>query len=131
MTDELTLIFNYKAEPKQRPRFSRKSGRPYTPKETRSFEAVTARVAKSQFPYAPLTRDVGGIKLEIDCYFKKARTNKSLQHLQKPDLTNLSKAIEDAFNKVIYEDDSQITCLVVRKHWDKKDWFKVVISRAN
>lgn len=123
------LTFDFKAVAKQRPRFSRRSGRPYTPEETRTFEAMVGRLAKAQFPYAPIDRDQGGIKLEMTFYFKKAKTNKSKEHLQKPDCTNLAKAVEDALNGIVFIDDSQVTTLIVKKRWGLKDFFSVEVSK--
>lgn len=124
------LTFDFKAVAKQRPRFSRRSGRPYTPEETRTFEAMVGRLAKAQFPYAPIDRNQGGIKLEMTFYFKKAKTNKSKEHLQKPDCTNLAKAVEDALNGIVFIDDSQVTDMVIKKRWAESDSFTVAISNA-
>ena len=38
-------------------------------------------------------------------------------HTQKPDLDNYVKTILDACNGVVYEDDSQITCITAMKSW--------------
>ena len=38
-------------------------------------------------------------------------------HINRPDLTNLCKSIEDGCNGVVYKDDSQIASLSLTKTW--------------
>jgi Holliday junction resolvase RusA-like endonuclease len=38
-------------------------------------------------------------------------------HINRPDLTNLCKSIEDGCNGVVYKDDSQIASLSMTKRW--------------
>lgn len=63
--------------------------------------------AKQQWAALPLTRD---ITLTIRLYFSTKR---------KHDIDNFNKLVLDAMNKIVYLDDSQITKLVLEKHYDK------------
>ncbi len=46
---------------------------------------------------------------------RKLRMNS--YHINRPDLTNLCKSIEDGCNGVVYRDDSQIASLSLTKTW--------------
>lgn len=65
----------------------------------------------------------GPVRLSVTLLFPrpKSHTKKqraSLAHIQKPDLTNIAKGIEDALNGVVWLDDSQIVVLVMQKSWE-------------
>jgi Holliday junction resolvase RusA-like endonuclease len=67
----------------------------------------------------------GALSVGISFYFampkswsaKKKSAMNMKYHTQKPDLTNLVKMLEDALNGVIWQDDSQISELMVKKRW--------------
>jgi Holliday junction resolvase RusA-like endonuclease len=106
---------------KQRPRFSRRSGRTYTPGETVSFERTVGQIALEHFP-KPIT---GPVKLTIWATFqppvswskKKTAELMNRPHTQKPDLDNVAKAICDGLNRIAFVDDGQIYEIVMRKVW--------------
>ncbi len=106
---------------KQRPRFSRKSGRAFTPAETVSFERTVGTIANAQFP-VPLECPV---KVTINATFEPPASwpKKKLAaliwrpHTQRPDLDNIGKAICDGLNRIAWADDCQIAELSIRKVW--------------
>lgn len=106
---------------KQRPRFSRKSGRAFTPKETVSFEQTVAALALPHFP-KPVE---GPVKLTIWATFelpaswskKKKAAHVHRPHCQRPDLDNIAKSVSDGLNRVAFADDAQIAEISVRKVW--------------
>lgn len=120
----VTLIIPGKPFAKQRPRFSRKSGRAFTPKETVSFEATVAAIAVQQFP-EPL---LGPVVLTIRAIFeppqswsqKKKDAHLYTPHTQRPDLDNIEKAILDGLNRVAFADDGQVYELNTRKTWGEQ-----------
>ena len=65
------------------------------------------------------------VHLIIDFVFPvpKSASNKvrmsrlNTYHINRPDLTNLCKSIEDGCNGVVYTDDSQIASLSLTKTW--------------
>ena len=117
----ITFTIHGKPFAKQRPRFSRRSGRAYTPGETVSFERLVGDVAAEHFP-KPM---VGPVKLTIWATFQpaaswsKAKTAAALDrpHIQKPDLDNVGKAILDGLNRIAFADDSQVAMIDCRKVW--------------
>ena len=106
---------------KQRPRFSRRSGRAFTPGETVSFERQVGLIA-SQHVAEPLS---GPVAIDIIAVFEpaaswpKKRREECLgrPHTQKPDLDNCVKAITDGLNRIAFADDSQIAEIRCKKLW--------------
>lgn len=95
-----------------------------TPEKTRRFEDIVRQTAIREWGRAILLPEV---PVTIDIYFARpipvswskkkredARTGKVLP-TGKPDLDNLTKAITDGLNGVVYTDDSAIVELNVRK----------------
>jgi Holliday junction resolvase RusA-like endonuclease len=50
---------------------------------------------------------------------------------KKPDASNILKSIEDAMNKVVYIDDSQITRLIVHKQYSTASGVRVVVEQLD
>ena len=75
----------------------------YKSKRGKIFENLACGELKKQFRYKPLANS---LKIHIRLYFKDKR---------KRDIDNYNKAILDSMTKIIYEDDSQIEELNVKK----------------
>lgn len=75
----------------------------YKSKRGKIFENLACDELKNQFRYKPLT---SGLKVHIWLYFKDKR---------KRDIDNYNKAILDSMTEIVYEDDSQIEELNVKK----------------
>jgi len=119
----MSVTFTIPGKPfaKQRPRFSRRSGRSYTPAATVSFENTVRSYGLEHFE-TPLT---GPIRLTVWATFQPAKSwskKKTAEHLgryhtQKPDADNVGKAICDGLNRIAFADDSQIADIQIRKVW--------------
>ena len=118
-----TVTFSIPGKPfaKQRPRFSRKFGRAFTPAETVSFERQVGQIATQHFPQ-PLG---GPICLTVIATFEPAASwskKKRAEHIgrchaQRPDYDNLLKAVADGLNRIAYADDAQIASASIRTVW--------------
>ena len=102
---------------KGRPRFSRKSGAAFTPKETRNHEAYVKMLAAKAMEEAVLGPFDGPVKVvinvmcEVPASWPKKKKALAAANILKPtngDLDNIVKAITDAMNSVVYKDDRQI-----------------------
>ena len=109
---------------KGRPRFNRKTGRTYTPKETAAYERV---VRKAYLAAAPDVHLTGPIRAKISaCYSipmswsnkkMEAALSEKILPTVKPDLDNVAKAVLDALNGIAYDDDSAVVQLIICKSY--------------
>lgn len=109
---------------KQRPRFMRKTGITYTPKETINYETLVQQLYISKFKSL---RFEGPLKMNIAAYFEipKSKSKKAHERMllgyelptQKPDMDNIIKIVADALNGIAYHDDSQIVQCKVEKFY--------------
>ena len=102
-----------KIQGKARPRFTRQC-LAYTPKKTVEYENI---VKDCYVLSGGINYDTAPIQIKITAYYKKAKSNKMLQPVLKPDIDNIAKIICDALNGIAYKDDKQIVSLTALKVW--------------
>lgn len=113
---------------KQRPKFSSFGGftKTYTPTKTTNYETLV----KYEYARQDGTHHQGkGIILVLKAYYgipksfsKKKREmalHGKIRPKKKPDLDNIEKIICDALNKIAYDDDCQIICVLKAKWYDE------------
>ena len=134
-TQRDAIVFIIYAEPtaKGRPRFSR--GRTYTPRRTKKYEERVAEIARKEMGDKPPVK--GAIKMTVSAYFQvpsswpnwkqQAAQTGLLGHTHRPDLDNLGKSISDALNGIVYEDDSQIVEMNIKKGYAYRNLIEVEI----
>ena len=114
-----------KAIGKQRPRYSSKTGRMYTPTKTSTFEEKVKWAFKSKYNIEtePSERP---FKAKITAVFEPAKSLSKkkkeellfkINYTKKPDADNIAKIILDSLNGLVYKDDSQVTALLVLKDY--------------
>jgi Holliday junction resolvase RusA-like endonuclease len=101
------VVFEVSGEPvpKGRPRMT-KTGHVYTPKKTATYErkvALLATIARQGAHRKPFTGPVG-----ISAVFRFGTKRRI-------DIDNVLKAVLDSLNGILYEDDSQVMEIQVRK----------------
>ena len=111
----LTLTIPGDAEPWRAPKFVRATGRTYKPSKTRHYQARVAAEAGRRWK-EPAHRDAP-VKLVIRVYRLRPKSCPRYKTLPttKPDLTNVTKAVEDALQGILFHNDAQ----VVEKHESK------------
>lgn len=138
------LRFVVPGEPvgKARPRVCVRCGRAhaYTPAKTANYENLIANCAKAEMiregferVEKPMT-----VKLIVMAFFcppkswsqkkRKAALQGVVHHIVKPDLDNVLKAVGDALNGVVYDDDSQITDCHIRKAYAETARIEVFVT---
>jgi Holliday junction resolvase RusA-like endonuclease len=131
----LALENNPKA--KARPRLTRR-GVAFTPKATQEYETFLKDLIQAQLPegWQPLS---GPLKLEITFCFKVAKSWSkkkkqlveagAIKHTYKPDIDNLIKTI-DAWNGLLWEDDSQIYSVLATKEYAEYPGINVTLIKG-
>jgi len=84
-------------------------------------------------PHAPKKPLEGPVSLIINAVFQRPashygsgrnqdrlKPSAPMDYIQKPDGTNISKAIEDVMNGIFWKDDTQVTAICFRS-WENKD----------
>ena len=109
---------------KGRPRFPKGGGRPYTPAATEQQERTLGQEARAVFRGPPL---VGALALHItlrllapQSWSKRKRAAALAGEIRptgKPDLDNVAKIVGDAWNKIVWVDDSQIAEVAIARHY--------------
>lgn len=112
---------------KARPRMNTRTGRAYTPTNTKLYEYSLRQWFIRDYPYfKPIETRV---KVTIIAYFgipKSTSKKKEAEMLQgnisptkKPDADNIIKIVLDAMNNFAFKDDTQVTKLEIEKKYDK------------
>ena len=123
-----------KAIGKQRPRYSSKTHRMYTPTATRSFEEKVKWAFTQKYNIATELSEKP-FKAKITAVFEppKSLSNKKkeelidkLDYTKKPDADNIAKAILDSLNGLAYKDDSQVSELLVQKDYGTEN--KIIVE---
>lgn len=87
----------------------------FTPKKTKDAEKLIAWSLRDKYKGKPHS---GAVSVKMEFYFKRPKgRRKDVHHLVKPDLTNLAKTVEDAANKILWDDDNQIVSLQLDKYY--------------
>ncbi len=94
--------------PKQSFRYGK--GRGFKPARVQEWEDAVTNLAR----FAMRNTDMLTGHVAVELLF-------SLPHRRRVDLDNLSKAVLDACNEIIWEDDRQVVDLHLRKRHDKKN----------
>lgn len=111
---------------KARPRMNTRTGRAYTPTNTKLYEYSLRQWFLMNYPnFKPIESRV---KVTIITYFgipKSTSKKKEAEMLQgnisptkKPDADNIIKIVLDAMNKFAFKDDTQVTKLEIEKKYD-------------
>lgn len=123
----METVFFVEGEPqgKDRPRFSRLSGRIYTPRKTEKYEKQI-RIAYLDAG-GKLVPDDCYVSISVDAYFKIPKSfpkgkkvlcqNNILRPTKMPDVDNILKAVLDGLNKFAYADDKQVVTATCRKYY--------------
>lgn len=122
-------IINFKVDgaavPKQRPRISGR--RAYTPKRTKDYEGRVLQEFRSSYSgfYPAFGKDTPvhisiTVRQEIPKSWSKkkrlqAESGEIVPLSRNGDIDNIAKSIMDALNGFAYEDDCQVTTLVITK----------------
>lgn len=122
-----------KAIGKQRPRYSSKTHRMYTPTKTSTFEEKVKWAFKSKYNIET-ELSTKPFKAKIIAVFEPAKSlskkkkEKLLysEYTKKPDADNIAKIILDSLNEFAYKDDNQVAELLVLKQYGDEN--KIIVE---
>lgn len=122
-----------KAIGKQRPRYSSKTHRMYTPTKTSTFEEKVKWAFKSKYNIET-ELSTKPFKAKIIAVFEPAKSlsKKKKEELlyseytKKPDADNIAKIILDSLNGLAYKDDNQVAELLVLKQYGDEN--KIIVE---
>lgn len=115
---------------KERPRAG-KSGKFYTPTETRKFEAAIKKwgMAQDMQPVAyPMSVRIV-VRDQTDDPLIRVLGAANVSYAAHKDLDNLAKSVLDGLNGVLYKDDKQIVDLHVSRRYGKRPGFLLSVHR--
>lgn len=136
----MEFVYNLRAIGKGRPRINTYTHVAYTPKATQAYETALkahTRALMSAYDKIPYPAETP-LKIEICAFYampkswskKKRAELAGKPMMQKPDCDNAAKAILDALNGLVYNDDKQVTELHVTKVYSSEDKITVKITEA-
>lgn len=121
---------------KGRPRMNTYTGRAYTPTNTKNYEYCLRQYFVLKYPRFEQIEN--RVKVTIIAYFdipkstskkKEAEMlNDNISPTKKPDIDNITKIVLDAMNKFAFKDDTQVTKLIVEKHYSKQEKLYIKIE---
>ncbi len=110
---------------KERPRVNRYTSTVYTPNKTKDYEELVRQYFKIKYPKHEILK--GRLSIEITAYMKipkstsKAKQDEMLKNIvsptKKPDVDNIAKSILDAMNRYVFEDDNQVSKIIIEKKY--------------
>lgn len=121
---------------KGRPRVTKRGA--YTPEKTVRYEELV------KFSYLQTERvrftDGEALMMHIDIFMSipKSTSKKkaemmhegSIRPTKKPDIDNIIKAMGDSLNKLAFEDDSQVVCIVASKYYSYEPRVEITITEV-
>ena len=121
---------------KARPRMNTRTGKAYTPTNTKNYEYFLRQWFIREYPN--FTTIETRVKVTIIAYFgipKSTSKRKEAEMLaglisptKKPDADNIIKIVLDAMNKFAFKDDTQITKLEVEKIYGIEEKLQIKIE---
>jgi len=138
----ISIMFTVYGHPiaKGRPRFSTRGKFPvaYTPEKTKNYESDVGMMAKAAMGASnPLEGALEAfiyVTFPVPASYSKKRTEACLsdseKHTKKPDLDNVIKSVIDGMDKIVFENDSQITSIHSTKVYGEVAKVEVVVRQA-
>lgn len=137
--NEISLWVAGKPRGKDRPRFSRKTGRTFTTKETVNAEAQIVQVwreaGEPRLPDGPVALDLL-IQVERPRGHFNTKGDLNAEGLRyqypfkaKPDVDNALKLVMDALNGRAYSDDVRVVGASVQRAWSGRAGIRVTLNQ--
>lgn len=134
---KIKLEFDVKPMAKQSFRTTR-TGNKYLDPSVIKYRKAIRNMAIAQMRNQKAERIEGAVNMNIVYAFRRPQSlskkerneidnGKIVPKTTKPDIDNLTKAILDALNGIVWKDDAQVTQINIQKVWSAKDQIEVEI----
>lgn len=99
----------------------------YTPQETVNYENLIKILFLQKRPvgFSMMQMPVSVI---ITAVYRKAKANKMILPMLKPDADNICKCVLDSLNGIAYSDDKQVVDVRVIKKWSEGNDEKLIVT---
>ena len=91
-----------------------------TPDQTANYENLIKILFLSKRPVG-FSKTENPVRVIIEAYFIKAKSNKMPLPMLKPDADNICKVVLDSLNGIAYKDDSQVIDARISKYWGTEE----------
>jgi Holliday junction resolvase RusA-like endonuclease len=138
----MQIMFTIYGEPVAmgRPSFSTRGKFPvaFTPEKTKNYESDVGMMAKaamgSSNPLEGALEAFIYVTFAVPDSYSKKRTEACLsdfeKHTKRPDLDNVIKCVIDGMDKIVFENDSQITSIHATKVYGEVAKVEVIVRQA-
>ena len=138
----IQIMFTVYGEPiaKGRPRFSTRGKFPvaYTPEKTKAYEFEVGMMALAAMggtkPLEGALEAFIYVTYAVPASYSKKRLEACLsgleKHTKKPDLDNVVKSVIDGMDKIVFDNDSQITSIHATKVYGEVEKVEVMVKQA-
>lgn len=99
-------------------------------KAWRNLVAQCSLLAIRQSDFIQIARHTP-IRLCVDFYFDKPKSEKGIDKVTRPDLDKCVRAIQDSMTGVLYEDDAQVTEIYARKLFGSPARVEIQLEEAD
>lgn len=137
--DRVQLTIPLKPRGKERPRWSEKTKRMYTPAATTNYENLIKLIYRQSYGAQMFPRGVP-LDIRIRAYYpilksdtlaiRAKKLTGVIRPTVKPDWDNIGKIVADALNKIAYHDDAQIVDSQTRKFYSDNPRVEILIQIA-
>ena len=122
---------------KGRPRVNTNTAIAYTPAKTKEYEELIKqyfiikyrKIAPLEGRLAVTLKAYVGIPKSTSKKMKEEMLAGTISPTKKPDIDNIAKVVLDALNKLAFQDDNQITKLVIEKEYAEEEKIQVKIEQ--
>ena len=134
---KIQLKFDIKPMAKQSFHTTR-TGQKYLDASVIRYRKAIRNMAIAQMRNQKAEKIEGAVNMNIIYAFRRPKSlskkerneidgGKNIPKTTKPDIDNLTKAILDALNGIVWKDDAQVTQINIQKVWSAKDQIEVEI----
>lgn len=137
--DKVQLTIPLKPRGKERPRWSEKTKRMYTPATTTDYEDLIKLIYRQRYGTQMFPQGVP-LDIRIRAYYpipksdtltvRAKKLTGAIRPTVKPDWDNIGKIVADALNKIAYHDDAQIVDSQTRKFHSDNPRVEILIQIA-